>query len=62
MGNTSLCATYMEIHIYEDGLALAELLNNWIFRKDGDGLPPALGQVQLYETRQKEAAEESRWR
>ena len=59
MGNTSLYATYMEIHAHEDGLALAQLLNNWIFRKDGDGLPSTLGRVQLYGTRQKEAAEES---
>ena len=43
MGSTSLCAAYMETHMQEDRLPPAELLNNWIFRKDGDGLPSALG-------------------
>lgn len=51
MGNTNLYYTYMAIHIKEDGLALAELLSNGIFRKDGDGLPSTLGLVQLYEIR-----------
>lgn len=51
VASTGLCATEMEIHTHQDGLALAELLNNWTFRKDGGELPSTLGSVQLQEMR-----------
>lgn len=61
MGNTNLDATCMEIHKSEDGLALAQLVNKWAFRKHGNShaiaIPSIQGQLQLCETRQKEAAE-----
>lgn len=62
-GNANLYAIQMEICKHEDWLAFAQLLNNWPFRKYGNNHDTAVssiqGQLQLCESRQKDAAETS---